>query len=281
MKLSIITINRNNKEGLQRTMESVLGGQTFDDFEYIVIDGASDDGSKEVIEHYQDRLAYWCSERDRGIYHAMNKGIAQAKGDYLLFMNSGDCLVEGCLSKVFTQENDADFIYGNVIGCLHGNRLAYAPPHLSYKTLTFIQLYKSNISHQATFIRRRLFDNCPYTENYRIASDWEFFLKKIVLENCSTRYVDELICEFDVTGISSNPKYKAIHGKERTEVLKRYIPQRILDDYVNFALLDDIREDKLLSAVLDIKATRTFKRFLIKVDLFLYRFYCLLRKRRT
>ena len=77
MKLSIITINRNNKEGLQRTMKSVLCGQTFDDFEYIVIDGASNDGSVEVIEHYQDRLAYWCSERDRGIYHAMNKSLRQ------------------------------------------------------------------------------------------------------------------------------------------------------------------------------------------------------------
>ena len=281
MKLSIITINRNNKEGLQRTMKSVLCGQTFDDFEYIVIDGASDDGSKEVIEHYQDRLAYWCSEKDRGIYHAMNKGIAKAKGDYLLFMNSGDCLVEDCLVKVFTKKNDADFIYGTIVRCFHGNRLEYVPPHSSYKNLTFKQFYMSTIGHQATFIRRRLFDNCPYTENYRIVSDWEFFLKKIVLENCSTRYVDVIICEFDVTGISSDPQYNAIDNKERTEVLQRYIPQRILDDYVNFALLDDIQEDELLSAVLEIKATRTFKRFLVKVDLFLYGLYCLLRKRRT
>lgn len=171
MKLSIITINRNNKEGLQRTMESVLGGQTFDDFEYIVIDGASDDGSKEVIEHYQDRLAYWCSERDRGIYHAMNKGIAQAKGDYLLFMNSGDCLVEGCLSKVFTQENDADFIYGNSIGCVRGERLSYTPPAPSYRNLTFFQFYSASIGHQATFIRRRLFDTvcCGKEEHKFIA----------------------------------------------------------------------------------------------------------------
>ena len=278
MRLSIITINKNNKEGLQRTMESVLCKQFFHDFEYIVIDGASDDGSIEVIKHYQDRLAYWCSERDRGIYHAMNKGIAKAKGDYLLFMNSGDCLVEDCLGRVFTKKDDADFIYGNMIGCLHGNRLAYTAPPLSYETLTFMQFYKSSIGHQATFIRRKLFDKCPYTENYRIVSDWEFFLKKIVLENSSTRYVDEVICEFDVTGISNNPKFNDVMQKERQEVLRKYIPQRILDDYVNFALLDDIREDELLSAVLDIKSTRTFKRFLVKVDLFLYKLYCLFRK---
>lgn len=278
MKLSIITINRNNKQGLQNTIESVLCNQTFKDFEYIVIDGASNDGSVEVIERYKDRLAYWCSEPDRGIYHAMNKGIAKAKGDYLLFMNSGDCLVRDCLLKVFTKNDDADFIYGNMVECLHGNKSTYTP--LSYKSLTFMQLYNSSIGHQATFIRRKLFDGCPYTEDYRIVSDWEFFLKKIVLDNCSTRYVDELICEFDMTGISNNPQYKDIIQQERKEVLHRYIPQRILDDYVNFALLDDIREDELLSAILDIKATRTFKRFLVKVDLYLYRLYCMWRRRR-
>ncbi len=89
MKLSIITVNLNNKDGLQKTIDSVIS-QTFKDFEWIVIDGGSTDGSKELIEKYSDYISYWVSEPDKGIYNAMNKGIKVAKGDYLEFLNSGD-----------------------------------------------------------------------------------------------------------------------------------------------------------------------------------------------
>ena len=95
MLVSIITVNFNNLEGLKRTYESVVS-QTFTDYEWIVIDGGSTDGSREFIEQHQDRFAYWCSEKDNGIYHAMNKGIRQAKGEYLNFMNTGDILVFLC-----------------------------------------------------------------------------------------------------------------------------------------------------------------------------------------
>ena len=90
MKLSIITVNLNNLEGLKKTYESVVC-QTFTDYEWLVIDGGSTDGSREFIEQHQDKFAYWCSEPDKGIYNAMNKGIVKAKGEYLNFMNSGDC----------------------------------------------------------------------------------------------------------------------------------------------------------------------------------------------
>ena len=89
MKLSIITVNLNNLEGLKKTYESVVS-QTFTDYEWLVIDGGSTDGSREFIEQHQDKFAYWCSEPDKGIYNAMNKGIVRAKGEYLNFMNSGD-----------------------------------------------------------------------------------------------------------------------------------------------------------------------------------------------
>ena len=90
MKFSVITINYNHKEGLIHTIKSVLC-QTCTDFEYIIIDGGSTDGSAEVIKEYDKAIAYWVSEKDNGVYHAMNKGVAQAHGDYLIFMNSGDC----------------------------------------------------------------------------------------------------------------------------------------------------------------------------------------------
>ena len=92
MKLSIITVNLNNLEGLKKTYESVVC-QTFTDYEWLVIDGGSTDGSREFIEEHQDKFAYWCSEPDKGIYNAMNKGIVRAKGEYLNFMNSGDYFV--------------------------------------------------------------------------------------------------------------------------------------------------------------------------------------------
>ena len=114
MKLSIITVNLNNCDGLQKTIDSVVS-QTFKDFEWIVIDGGSTDGSKELIEQYADHFTYWVSEPDKGIYNAMNKGIRVAKGDYLQFLNSGDYLYDRTtLEKCLLPQNNADVIYGNL-----------------------------------------------------------------------------------------------------------------------------------------------------------------------
>src|SRR5574344_3096999 len=93
MKYSIITINYNNKVGLERTIKSVIN-QTCKDYEYIIIDGTSTDGSKEVIDKYKQYLNYWVSEPDEGIYYAMNKGTLMSHGDYCNFLNSGDCYTD-------------------------------------------------------------------------------------------------------------------------------------------------------------------------------------------
>lgn len=112
MKLSIITVNLNNLEGLKKTYDSVVC-QTFTDYEWLVIDGGSTDGSREFIEQHQDKFAYWCSEPDKGIYNAMNKGIVRAKGEYLNFMNSGDCFAcEETVAEVFGKNRTADILYG-------------------------------------------------------------------------------------------------------------------------------------------------------------------------
>ena len=114
VKLSIITVNLNNLEGLKKTYESVVC-QTFTDYEWLVIDGGSTDGSREFIEQHQNKFAYWCSEPDKGIYNAMNKGIVRAKGEYLNFMNSGDCFVKKeTLAGVFGEERKVDILYGFV-----------------------------------------------------------------------------------------------------------------------------------------------------------------------
>src|SRR5258706_1204581 len=117
MKISIITINLNNKDGLANTIQSVIG-QSCDDYEYIVIDGASVDGSVEVINKYRDRIDYWVSEKDSGIYQAMNKGIKASSGDYLWFLNSGDSLVNedvvGDCAERIAHRPGYDYYYGQI-----------------------------------------------------------------------------------------------------------------------------------------------------------------------
>ena len=124
MRLSIITVNYNNKDGLQKTIDSVIS-QTFKDFEWIVIDGGSTDGSRELIEKNKNYFSFWCSEHDKGVYNAMNKGIVHAKGEYLNFMNSGDCFVSNkVLEKIFSNDYTNDILYGNVVTFKNNKKMA-------------------------------------------------------------------------------------------------------------------------------------------------------------
>jgi glycosyltransferase involved in cell wall biosynthesis len=122
MKLSVITINYNNCDGLRKTIESVVS-QTFTDFEYIIIDGGSTDGSVDVIKEYAGRIDYWVSERDRGCYHAMNKGVKVAQGEYVIFMNSGDSFYTNDVIDAFVKENPTeDVLCGDMflsLGCVN------------------------------------------------------------------------------------------------------------------------------------------------------------------
>ena len=115
MTLSIITINYNNAAGLEKTIKSVIS-QTCKRYEFIIIDGGSKDGSKDIIEKYQDQITYWVSEPDNGIYNAMNKGVKVAKGEYCIFMNSGDIFVDNdVIRDVFNIGFSADIITGGII----------------------------------------------------------------------------------------------------------------------------------------------------------------------
>lgn len=154
-KLSIITVNLNNQEGLNKTIESVIV-QDFSDFEFIIIDGGSIDGSREIIEHYSDKINFWTSEPDSGVYQAMNKGIANAKGKYLLFLNSGDFLADQfVLKKVFSIENTADILAGKCNITKNGKVVHITNPP---EEITFGYLYNKGLNHQSTFIKKSLFD---------------------------------------------------------------------------------------------------------------------------
>lgn len=226
MKLSVITINKNNRHGLIRTLQSVTD-QTFGDYELIVIDGLSNDGSKEVIESYSDEISYWISEEDSGVYNAMNKGIDKAKGDYCLFLNSGDYLASrNILEIIFGLKLNQDILYGKIE--LKGKVLSF-PEELSLYNLRW-----GVLPHQASFIRKSLFVTYGYyTEKYKIASDWEFWLKTIVINNCSYKYIDLLITVQEPLGLSSK-----LDCDEGMEILLSLFPARIISDYDNFKELD-------------------------------------------
>lgn len=221
MKLSIITVNYNDAEGLERTIKSVIA-QTFKDYEFIIIDGGSTDGSVDVIKKYKGHINYWVSESDGGIYPGMNKGLRQAKGDYLNFMNGGDCYhSDDVLEKIFSLNTNADIITGT--HAENGLR------NIGEGGVTMLDLYKWAIDHQASFIRREIALCHPYDEKYRIVSDWKFFIEALILDNCSFYYTDLIVVDVDMTGVSNTNL--VLDKQEREIVLREFLPERVLKDY--------------------------------------------------
>ncbi len=230
MLVSVITINYNNCRGLHQTILSVVH-QEYQNFEFIVIDGGSTDGSLDVIKDYSENITFWVSEKDRGIYHAMNKGVAQAHGDYCLFMNSGDCFYDkDVLGRVVNSSAIEDIIVGKVSIDKYDHIIS--PPPLN--GLTLYHLYSGAIPHQGAFIRTVLLRKYPYDENLKISSDWKFFVQTLILDNCSIRYLDIFVSRYDMNGVSSsNPE---LMRKEKDETLKKLFPIRILEDYRRYKL---------------------------------------------
>jgi glycosyltransferase involved in cell wall biosynthesis len=230
-KLSIITVNLNNAFGLQKTMESVFR-QTFTDYEYIIIDGGSIDGSKPIIEKCAKRLSFWMSEKDNGIYSAMNKGIANANGAYLLFLNSGDYFYsDGSLLKFFDKSNNEEIIYGNLlVNEEDGKQWVFNFP----SALTFGFFYRSSLPHQGTIIKKNLFEKIGlYNENLKVAADWEFFIKAICFYNCTYLHVNEIISMFHMGGISTKPEFSELTTNERQKVLNRSY-SAFVDEYEEY-----------------------------------------------
>lgn len=220
VKLTIITINYNNREGLVKTFESIRK-QTWLDFEFLVIDGGSVDGGKELIES-NPQVNYWVSEKDSGVYNAMNKGIRKATGDYIIFMNSGDFFYdEFVLEKIKNQlDSNIGILYGDSV---FFNDKGYRKIIKAPKNLTFGFFYDGDLNHQAVFIKRSLFiDYFYYNEEYEICADWEFFIIMVSIYNISYKYLNETICYYDFSGISAKPENLPIYNKEREKTINKY-----------------------------------------------------------
>lgn len=232
--LSIITVNLNNAAGLRKTIESIIN-QTFTDYEYLVIDGGSTDGSLEVIKEFADKITYWVSETDKGIYDAMNKGIKSSTGDILFFLNSGDLLlnmnvIEEVADIIFVNQ-EFDYYYGKILA--KDERTSF----ISGKNLTKNDFKLGYLpDHQASFIRRNLFTLFGlYNIQYKIFADYDFILK-CFKKNQKFYHFDKIVSIYQLGGVSANDnsylililKYFGIISFLKTGYLKKHLKPKLI-----------------------------------------------------
>lgn len=237
MKLTIITINRNNATGLCKTLLSVAS-QSFKEFEYVVIDGASTDDSLDVIKTHESKFAHlrWVSEPDKGIYNAMNKGLRMAKGEYVQILNSGDVLasadvVERML-KALDEKGNPDILYGNMIKeFANGSRVR--DRGFAGEAPTMYDFIRGTLNHDPVYLRKSLFDRFGYyREDLPITADWRWYVETIPFGGVVPVYVDIDVTIFDMNGISETQIER--REKERDEELRRILPIGVYQDYKTY-----------------------------------------------
>ncbi|AWH72882.1 glycosyltransferase [Dokdonia sp. Dokd-P16] len=262
MKLSIITINYNDVIGLERTIKSVLE-QTASDYEYIIIDGNSTDGSKEIIAKYTHHFSYNSSEPDHGVYDAMNKGIKNATGDYLLFLNSGDTLFNPeVIEKVLPHlRSEHDLIYGDLY-MVPTNQPSFK--HTYPKSLDFTFFKQTSLGHPATFIKKELFEkHGNYRTDLHIVSDWAFFLKVICVGQATYKKIDLVVSNFYEGGISTTANNKAKHKAEIKKVLLEHYG--LYNSSFDALLLTSQENDRIFGQVNPQLQLVTTNQYLLKI----------------
>lgn len=257
MRLSIITINYNNAEGLRKTLASVAS-QTYRDIEHIIVDAASTDASVDVIRVYESvnrssvnpLTVIWSSKKDKGVYNGMNVGIKRATGDYIQILNSGDIIaapdvterminILSTLNLQRSTENGIPILYGNMLKSYDGKTIINRDTCGGgmYTPESFLYFYNGTLNHDCAYIRRDLFDTYGlYNEEMKICSDWEWYIKAIVLGGEKPIYTDIDVTIFDMNGVSeSHGKNADLIKKERREYLEKILPATVLHDYDMFA----------------------------------------------
>lgn len=224
-KVSIITINYNDANGLEKTIQSVVS-QTFSDYELVVIDGGSTDKSIDIIKKHGDKINYWVSEKDKGIYDAQNKGVLISKGDYLIFLNSGDSFFnQNVLAEFFEFEknNKKKVVYGksNIIDADGTSRILSPPEKLD---LNF--WYSNTLNHQAIFMHSSMFAKFGnFSTQYKYASDFEHLFKIYVKEPLEFAFLNSVVCNYDNTGLTSKDEFHKLIIQERIQIMNLYVSQ--------------------------------------------------------
>ena len=217
-KLSVITVVYNNVKNVERTLLSVLN-QTYTNIEYIIVDGLSTDGTLDILKKYKDKISRLISEKDEGIYDAMNKGLAVATGDYVLFMNSGDEIYSSdTVANLFATAEDADIYYGETEmidagGQSLGQRRHKAPGNLNMKSFKF----GMSVSHQAIYIRRSL--TRSYNRKYELSADIDWILNAV--EKAKTIInTHQYVAKYLVGGMSKLKHRQSL--QERFDIMKQH-----------------------------------------------------------
>ncbi|WP_061249404.1 glycosyltransferase family 2 protein [Leptospira alstonii] len=222
-KISIITINLNNREGLRKTLESVRL-QTYTNYELLIIDGGSTDGSVDCLKSDLDLIQKFISEKDEGIYNAQNKGVSLAEGEYLVFLNSGDTFLKKDVLFEISKflEDDVDLVYGDILIDSKNDGLIERkyPNRLNYFYWSVLSL-----CHQATFIRKSLFDLYGYyNEEYRFAADFEFFHRFWFKQNVTIKHAPVFVTLYDFNGVSAQPKNRKQIAEEYRKIKRENFP---------------------------------------------------------
>ncbi len=245
-KVSVITIVWNCVNELQATIDSVVA-QDYEHIEYIVVDGASTDGTLELIRANEVHITTWISEPDKGIYDAMNKGVELATGDYINFMNAGDTFyAPDVISAMFTPTSSADILYGNINCQLHIGDYLWRPYPLEQMTQRMV------MGHQSIFAKSALMKELRFDTSYRSSGDYDF-VYRCYQRGCSFEYRDVTVGNFESEAGISNNNYALverenarIHGVDQSwgwrlkfalqlpwhhfkQWTKRLLPQRVVE----------------------------------------------------
>ncbi|MEI8389694.1 MAG: glycosyltransferase family 2 protein [bacterium] len=229
MKISIITACFNAQDTIEETIRSVAN-QTYDNIEYIIVDGASSDKTLEIIEKYKDKVTKLIVESDNGVYNAMNKGIKLATGDLLFFLNADDSLINELVVEKFveqSQQSKAGLLLGNILML---NRYTGEMYYENHKIVDKIRLITSSVFHPATFFRKETFEKYGfYNESNKIAGDYEWYVNYFQ-NGGDYKYVDLPISIFSLGGLSSDEKFNVVHEQERTKIQEKYFSKQELNN---------------------------------------------------
>jgi glycosyltransferase involved in cell wall biosynthesis len=268
--ISIVTINKNNASGLTSTIESVVS-QSYPNVDFIVVDGDSTDGSKEVLKHYHNKIASCLSEPDTGIYDAMNKGIRLSKGDYLIFLNSGDCFNNPyVLEKIAPQLKDYDVISGDIViedekGIIHT---------MQSQDEIFLDFFLNmSLYHQATFISKKAFETYGlYNQSFKLGGDYEFFIRLFFKYNATYYHINELVSNFKTDGISNNPDFSQLNKTEAKRAWQLNVSDRT---YTIFIESQQFKDSSVYWMYLKTTSSNVYKKIFLAINLLrtkLYRF---------
>ncbi len=263
VKVTVVTVTYNAEELLEATINSIVN-QSYENIEYIIIDAASTDGTLDIIKQYENKINYWVSEADEGIYFAMNKAIEKATGEWINFMNAGDTFVDySTIQKVIESlEEDTELIYGDhscdgVVGSVKNRKITRSMP----------------CCHQSLFVKTALMKQYPYNTFYSISADYEFLLKMYQLGK-KFQYIEEPIANYLRNGFSDQNQARW-YLESLTLMMNHHIDLNEIIQSPAYNLIGNKKLDNIHSLISDISTAKLYKNPFKKLKAFrkLYLFY--------